>query len=118
MRTRSSPIRPNGLAAVAVAALMLFSLRVLADGNPEQGKAKSAMCEGCHGIVGYRTAYPNVYPVPKLGGQASDYVIKALNDYKSGARTHPSMRGIAAGLSDQDIADLAAYYSNQSRREP
>lgn len=118
MRTRSSPIRPNGLAAVVVAALMLFSLRVLADGNPAQGKAKSAMCEGCHGIVGYRTAYPNVYPVPKLGGQASDYLIKALNDYKSGARTHPSMRGIAAGLSDQDMADLAAYYSNQLKREP
>jgi cytochrome c553 len=72
------------------------------------------MCEGCHGIPGYRTAFPEVYSVPKLGGQQSDYMIKALHDYKSGARTHPSMRGIAATLSDQDIADLAAYYAGNS----
>ena len=77
------------------------------------------MCEGCHGIVGYRTAFPDVYPVPKLGGQAPDYLVKALRDYKSGARSHPSMRGIAATLSDQDMADLAAYYgADQGKRVP
>jgi cytochrome c553 len=118
MRTRRSAIRPGGPLAVAVAALLLFSVRASADGSPAQGQAKSAMCEGCHGIVGYRTAYPDVYPVPKLGGQASDYLAKALHDYKSGARVHPTMRGIAAGLSDQDIADLAAYYSDQGKRAP
>ena len=69
------------------------------------------MCAGCHGIPGYRTAYPAVYSVPKLGGQQAAYLEKALQDYKTGARKHPSMRGIAATLSDQDIADLAAYYS-------
>jgi cytochrome c553 len=69
------------------------------------------MCEGCHGIAGYKTAYPQVYHVPKLGGQSAAYITNALNAYKSGQRKHPSMRGIAASLSDQDIADLAAYYS-------
>ena len=69
------------------------------------------MCEGCHGIAGYRTAYPDVYQVPKLGGQQPDYLIKALHDYKMGARAHPTMHGIASTLSDQDMADLAAYYA-------
>jgi cytochrome c553 len=118
MGTRQSAIRRHSLLAVAVAALPLFSVRAWTDGNPAQGRAKSAMCEGCHGIAGYRTAYPDVYPVPKLGGQASDYLAKALRDYKSGARAHPTMRGIASGLSDQDIADLAAYYSDPGKRAP
>ena len=115
---RTSEIRLYGLLAATIATLLLVSAVAWADGNPAQGKSKSAMCEGCHGIVGYRTAYPDVYPVPKLGGQASDYLAKALNDYKSGARAHPTMRGIAAGLSDQDIADLAAYYSDQGKPAP
>ncbi len=82
-----------------------------ADGNPSAGKDKSAMCAGCHGIPGYKTAFPETYSVPKLGGQHAAYIIKALQGYKSGDRTHPSMRAIAAGLTDQDMADLAAYYS-------
>ena len=82
-----------------------------ADGDAQVGKQKSQMCEGCHGIVGYRTAYPVVYSVPKLGGQTSGYIVKALQDYRSGARKHPSMNGVAASLTDQDMADLAAYYA-------
>lgn len=112
--TRQSATRRHRLPACSVVVLLLVSARAWADGQPDgqpvQGRAKSAMCEGCHGIVGYRTAFPDVYPVPKLGGQAPDYLIKALRDYKSGARSHPTMRGIAATLSDQDMADLAAYY--------
>ena len=69
------------------------------------------MCIGCHGIPGYKTAYPLVYHVPKLGGQSAVYLSNALNAYKSGQRIHPSMRGIAASLTDKDIADLAAYYA-------
>ena len=69
------------------------------------------MCVGCHGILGWRTAFPEVYKVPKLGGQHEAYIVKALQEYKSGERTHPSMRAIAASLSDKDMADLAAYYS-------
>jgi cytochrome c553 len=72
---------------------------------------KKQMCEGCHGIADYRTAFPDVYNVPKLGGQGAAYIAKALHDYKSGARKHPTMIGIAASLSDQEINDLAAYYA-------
>jgi cytochrome c553 len=117
--TRQSATRRCGRLAGSVVVLLFVSARVWADGQPAQGRAKSAMCEGCHGIVGYRTAFPDVYPVPKLGGQRSDYLVKALRDYKSGARSHPTMRGIAATLSDQDMADLAAYYAgDQGKRVP
>ena len=80
-------------------------------GDPKEAHKKIAMCEGCHGIPGYKTAYPEVYHVPKLGGQSAAYISNALHAYKAGQRKHPSMRGIAASLSDKDIADLAAYYS-------
>jgi len=80
-------------------------------GSADAGRKKIAMCEGCHGIPGYRTAYPEVYRVPLLGGQQAAYLLRALQGYKSGARSHPSMRGIAAGLTDQDMADVSAYYA-------
>src|SRR5258707_3314668 len=83
-------------------------------GDPEEAHKKIAMCEGCHGIPGYKTAYPVVYHVPKLGGQSAAYLSNALHAYKAGQRSHPSMRGIAASLSDKDIADLSAYYSTSS----
>ena len=82
------------------------------DGNAEAGKLKTQMCEGCHGIPGYRTAYPVVFRVPKLGGQDAGYIVKALQDYRSGARKHPSMDAIAGSLSDRDMTDLAAYYAS------
>lgn len=81
-----------------------------AQGNPEAGRNKRSMCAGCHGIPGYRTAFPEVYHVPKLGGQHPAYIVKALEAYKAGERSHPTMRVIAAGLNEQDMADLAAYY--------
>ena len=80
-------------------------------GNPMKGAQKVAMCQGCHGIVGWRTAYPEVYRVPKLSGQNPAYIVAALKEYKSGNRGHPSMKAIAASLSDADMADIAAYYS-------
>ncbi len=98
------------------AALALFAVPALAwsqaavTGNADAGESKDRMCGGCHGIPGWRTAYPEVYGVPKIGGQHPAYIIKALQEYKSGERSHPSMRAIAASLSDQDMADLAAYY--------
>ncbi len=54
------------------------------------------MCIGCHGIVGWRTAFPEVYKVPKIGGQHEAYIVKALQEYRSGERSHPSMKAIAA----------------------
>ena len=70
------------------------------------------MCVGCHNIPYYKTAFPTVYSVPKLNGQHAAYIVSALREYKAGARQHPSMRAIAASLTDQDMADLAAFYSN------
>ena len=74
-----------------------------------------SMCAGCHGIPGYKTAYPHVYHVPKLGGQSPAYLVNALKAYRSGERNHPSMRGIAASLSDKDLEELAAYYGGSGK---
>lgn len=100
--------------------LMLLALAVPAmsqtpAGNAEAAKSKISMCIGCHGIPGYKTVYPHVYHVPMITGQPQLYLFNALQAYKSGARNHPSMRGIAQSLSDQDMADLAAYYSSAPR---
>jgi cytochrome c553 len=68
------------------------------------------MCIGCHGIVGYQASFPEVYKVPKIAGQGGKYIASALNAYKKGERKHPTMIGIATSLTEQDIADLSAYY--------
>jgi len=112
-------IKPTHFAAAAVAALAAVAPFAAAaqgapTGNPAAGYQKTQMCSGCHGIEGWRTAFPEVYKVPKLGGQHQAYIVKALQAYKSGERSHPSMRAIAASLSDQDMADLAAYYAQGS----
>jgi len=105
-------MRTQLLAAFAAAvALGVAGAAMGADGSSAAGKKKTRMCEGCHGIPGFRTAYPEVYMVPKLGGQSANYLVAALKAYKSGDRIHPSMRAIASSLNDQDMADLAAYYS-------
>jgi cytochrome c553 len=80
-------------------------------GDAAKGRQKTQMCTGCHGIEGWRTAFPEVYHVPRIGGQHEAYLVKALQEYKSAERSHPSMRAIAASLSEQDMADLAAYYA-------
>lgn len=81
-------------------------------GNAAAGKQKAFMCKGCHNNQGYKTAYPKVYEVPRLGGQHAEYIVSALGQYRSGERSFQTMRSMAASLSDQDIADLAAYYSS------
>ena len=84
-----------------------------ADGNAQAGKRKVATCIGCHGIAGnYKATYPEVYNVPMIGGQGAKYIEAALHAYAKGDRTHPTMRGVAGALSDQDMADVAAYYSS------
>lgn len=92
--------------------LLTLAVPAYAAGDPKAGHLKNSMCAGCHGIPGWRTAYPEVYSVPKLGGQHADYIVAALKAYQKGERSHPSMKGIAGSLSDQDIEDLAAYYSS------
>lgn len=98
---------------IALASLAQVSAAADIKGDAAAAKNKVAMCIGCHGIPGYKASYPEVYRVPMLGGQSEKYLIAALNAYKKGERKHPSMAGIAAGLSDQDIADIAAYYAQQ-----
>jgi cytochrome c553 len=79
-------------------------------GDAANGAGKIAMCIGCHGIKGYQSSFPEVYKVPMISGQGAKYIAAALVAYQKGERKHPSMRGIAEGLSEQDIADIAAYY--------
>jgi len=74
------------------------------------GQKKAAMCIGCHGIPGYQATFPEVHKVPMISGQNAKYVVSALGGYKKGERKHPTMRAIAATLSDQDMADLGAFY--------
>ncbi len=84
-----------------------------AQGDATRAREKISMCIGCHSIPNYKTAFPIVYPVPRIGGQGEGYIVAALQAYKKGERHHPTMRAIARSLSDQDIADVAAYYSAQ-----
>jgi cytochrome c553 len=98
------------LALVALACAGVASAQAPA-GDANRGRERVQKCQGCHGIAGWRTAFPEVYHVPKLAGQHAQYLAGALQAYKSGARNHPSMKAIAATLSDEDIADLAAYYA-------
>ena len=104
------------IATLALAASCAMGTPALAadppKGNIEAAKAKVSMCIGCHGIPGYRASFPEVYSVPKITGQNDKYIQVALRAYASGERTHPSMNAISKSLSDQDIADLAAYYAN------
>src|SRR3954465_13747127 len=97
---------------IAAALGFMVSVSAFAGGDATSAKNKIAMCQGCHGIEDYKTAFPSVYRVPKLGGQNPLYIVKALQGYKAGERSHPTMRAIAAGLSDQDMADVAAYYGS------
>lgn len=103
----------NLFAFLAVAAFAHAAGAAEVKGDPNAAGNKIAMCIGCHGIPGYKSGYPEVYQVPMLGGQSARYIENALQAYRKGERKNPSMRGIAGGLSDQDIADIAAYYAQQ-----
>lgn len=100
-------------ALLALASVTQFAVSAEVVGNAKAAENKVAMCVGCHAIPGYKTVYPEVYRVPLLGGQSAKYLESALKAYRKGDRKHQSMQGIAGSLSDQDIADLAAYYSQQ-----
>jgi len=100
---------------VATATSVSFSQDI--QGDAKAGETKIAMCIGCHGIHGYQASFPEVYKVPKISGQGAKYIANALTAYKKGERKHPTMRGIADSLSEQDIADIAAYYSVHGKVE-
>lgn len=93
---------------VACATPSVFAQAV--QGDVQAGEGKVAMCIGCHGIPSYQASFPEVHKVPMISGQSGAYLVAALDAYRKGGRRHPTMRGVAESLSDQDIADVAAYY--------
>ncbi len=86
-------------------------------GNAKAARAKVEMCIGCHGIPGYKASFPEVFQVPMIGGQSAKYIVNALKAYQKGDRKQPTMKGIATSLSEQDMADVAAYYSQQTAQK-
>ncbi len=80
-------------------------------GVAARGKALVYTCRGCHGLTGYKNAYPSFH-IPKIGGQSETYLRNALNEYRHGERKHPTMQAQAESFSEQDINDIAAYLSS------
>jgi cytochrome c553 len=105
--------------ALAVLAAAFLALPAVSKDQSVAGTGKveilHAQCIGCHGIPGYKTAFPDVYHVPKIAGQQPAYIINALKAYKTGERSHPSMRGIAASLTEEDMKHLADYYGGPAK---
>jgi cytochrome c553 len=107
--------RTGLLTAVAAASVLASSTSWAQEpaGNAERGEPLANTCLGCHGIQDYKNAYPN-YRVPKLEGQHPEYMVSALKAYRSGQRSHLTMHSQASSLSDQDMADVAAYFAGQA----
>jgi cytochrome c553 len=106
-------LKTAGLLAVLLLINALLARGANAEGNVERGATLGYTCLGCHGVIGYRNAYPS-YRVPKLGGQKAAYLIIALQGYRDGTREHPTMTAQASSLSNQDIEDTATYLASLS----
>jgi len=111
--TASAQTPPAAATAPAASATTAPAAAVPATpvGDAARGKDLTYTCQGCHGVTGYKNAYPN-YHVPKIGGQSPQYLVNALTEYQQGKRKHPTMQAQAASFSAQDIADIAAYISS------
>ena len=107
---QETPAAPAPVEAAAPAAAAAAAPAPLV-GNPDTGRTLTYTCLGCHGIEGYKNAYPS-FKVPKIGGQSADYLANALTEYRNGNRKHPTMQAQAQSFSEQDIADIAAYLSS------
>jgi cytochrome c553 len=105
------------IGAVTVASVTTAAWAQEIKGDAAVGKTKAAMCIGCHGIVGYQASFPEIHKVPMISGQGAKYISNALAAYQKGERKHPTMSAVAASLSDQDMADLAAYYTQHGKVE-
>lgn len=109
-------MRPSTIAACLALALPVSAFAQATTtanppaGDPARGKQLTYTCQGCHGVTGYKNAYPN-YHVPKIGGQSTQYLVNALNEYRKGTRKHPTMQAQAESFSEQDIADISAFLS-------
>lgn len=103
--------------ALAAAATGAVAFAQDAKGDVQAGSQKIAMCIGCHGIIGYQASFPEVYKVPKIAGQSANYIASSLRAYQKGERSYPTMRAIAETLTEQDIADVSAYYAQLGKTE-
>ena len=101
----------RALCCAASLAITVAAPSAQSEGDIENGRLQAQTCMGCHGAPGMRNAYPG-YRVPKLGGQHAEYLVAALQAYKDKLRSHPTMQAQAADLSDQDMADIAAYFAS------
>ncbi|MCY7312525.1 MAG: c-type cytochrome [Pseudoxanthomonas sp.] len=108
----TAQVAPGTTAAAAPAAsdLAPAAAPVLV-GNAENGRILAYTCQGCHGVTGYKNAYPSFH-VPLIGGQTPEYITQALNEYKAGNRKHSTMQAQSESFSAQDIADLSVYLSS------
>lgn len=106
----SDPATPAAAPAAEMAPATTPAAAALT-GDASRGKGLSYTCRGCHGVTGYKNAYPS-YHVPKLGGQSEVYLRNALMEYRGAKRKHPTMQAQAESFSEQDIADIAAYLSS------
>ena len=100
----------RALARIAFVLPLTATPALAAEANVEDGKVKVYTCTGCHGIPNYKNVYPH-YSVPKIHNQNYAYLVSALNSYKNGERSHPTMRAQGESMTEQDIADIAAYLS-------
>lgn len=105
----------NKLLQISLALAAVFGATAVQAQSVEAGQKKVAMCIGCHGIPGYQASFPEVHKVPMIAGQNAKYIAAALGAYAKGERKHPTMVGIAKSLSDQDIADVSAFYEAQGK---
>ncbi|WP_077032593.1 cytochrome c [Pelomonas sp. KK5] len=101
--------------SLAVATVLGAAIPAAQAQNAEAGSKKVAMCFGCHGIIGYQASFPEIHKVPMLEGQNAKYIAAALGAYAKGERKHPTMNGIAKSLSEQDIADISAFYAERAK---
>lgn len=102
------------VAAATLSAAALTAHAQGVTGDAQAGQKKADMCIGCHGIPGYQNSFPEIHKVPMISGQTAQYIAASLAAYKKGDRKHPSMRGIAGSLSEQDMADLGAFYASHA----
>ena len=106
---------PSLMAALATLALISLASEALAQ-DAKEGEKKASMCIGCHGIPGYQASFPEVHKVPMIAGQGAKYIVNALTEYQKGTRKHPTMKAVAAPLTEKDMADLAAFYETQPKQ--
>lgn len=110
----------NMFSLLALAGIVSMTSPVVAQelkGDVKAAEGKVAICIGCHGIPGYQASFPEIHRVPMISGQSAKYLTNALLAYQKGERKHPTMRGIAGSLTDQDIADMAAYYAQHGQAD-